>query len=353
MGRGTVACAALLLAVACGRRPEALQVAGPAMGTTYSVSRSATARRRAERVGRKRDRGRAARDGACTCRAGTCRANSRDSTRMPARTGSPMSPVLLRVGARRQLAVSRATGGAFDVTVGPLVRAWGFGAGAADGSCGADRSRRIAELLARRRPREARAARAPPALRKTSARLALDLDGIAPGWAVDRIAGRLEALGMHDYLVELGGEVRARGLSCRRTAVARCGRRPATGERRPLAVIELDDVGVSTSGDYRDYRVVNGRRILAHHRPAHGRSGRARAGRPSPWSTRSVAAGRRVVDGADGARCGGRHGARATAGSWRRCSSSGVPRRAHSSSRKRREFEPATPAGGCEAMIRA
>jgi thiamine biosynthesis lipoprotein len=78
---------------------------------------------------------------------------------------------------------------------------------------------------------------------------------------VDQIAARFEALGIRDYLVELGGEVRARGANAegRRWRVA--VETPQAGERQAYAVIELDGVGVSTSGDYRDYREVDGRRI--------------------------------------------------------------------------------------------
>jgi thiamine biosynthesis lipoprotein len=156
--------------------------------------------------------------------------------------------------------VSAATGGAFDNTVRPLVRAWGFGAGASS-----EAAVPSAEELARLRASvghdrlELRAS--PPGLRKRVPGVEIDLDGVAPGWAVDRIAARFEALGIHDYIVELGGEVRARGLNPagRRWRVAI--ETPRAGERQAYAVIELDGVGVSTSGDYRDYREVDGRRI--------------------------------------------------------------------------------------------
>ena len=170
-----------------------------------------------------------------------------------------VSPVLFESVAQAQ-SVSRATDGTFDVTVGPLVRAWGFGARAS-----AETASPPAELLAQLRANvgheKLELRPSPPALRKATPGLQIDLDGIAPGWAVDRIAVRLEALGLRDYLVELGGEVRARGANAegRRWRVAI--EAPKAGERQAYAVIELDGVGVSTSGDYRDYREVDGRRI--------------------------------------------------------------------------------------------
>jgi thiamine biosynthesis lipoprotein len=101
----------------------------------------------------------------------------------------------------------------------------------------------------------------PPALRKSVATLHLDLDAIAPGLAVDQIAERLEALGVRDYLVELGGEVRARGRSPAGRPWRVAVEAPLARERRPHALVELDGMGVSTSGDYREFRDFGGRRL--------------------------------------------------------------------------------------------
>jgi thiamine biosynthesis lipoprotein len=93
------------------------------------------------------------------------------------------------------------------------------------------------------------------------ATLHVDLDGIAPGIAVDRIADRLETLGIGDYLVELGGEVRARGRSPAGRPWRVAVEAPLPGQRRPYALVDLDRMGVSTSGDYRDFRDLDGRRF--------------------------------------------------------------------------------------------
>jgi thiamine biosynthesis lipoprotein len=171
----------------------------------------------------------------------------------------PASPVLFESVDQAQ-AISRATDGTFDITVGPLVRAWGFGARANAGPS-APAPEILAQLRANVGYEKLELRPSPPALRKSTPGLEIDLDGIAPGWAVDRIAARFEALGLRDYLVELGGEVRAKGTNAegRRWRVA--VETPQAGERQAYAVIELDGVGVSTSGDYRDYREVDGRRI--------------------------------------------------------------------------------------------
>jgi len=89
------------------------------------------------------------------------------------------------------------------------LRAWGFGAGAS-----AEPATPSRELLAQLRGdvgyEKVELPPVAPALRKSTPGLQIDLDGIRARLAVDRIAAHLEALGIRDYLVELGGEVRAR-----------------------------------------------------------------------------------------------------------------------------------------------
>jgi thiamine biosynthesis lipoprotein len=78
----------------------------------------------------------------------------------------------------------------------------------------------------------------PPEIRKTRAGVELDLDGIAPGYAVDQIGARLAALGSAGHLVELGGEVRAWGLRSDGEPW-RVALHPAGLDRREARVIEL------------------------------------------------------------------------------------------------------------------
>ena len=177
----------------------------------------------------------------------------------PAGEWVAVSPQLFDAVKQARL-LSEMTGGAFDATVSPLVRAWGFGAGgsSADNPPDAAELERLSGLVGYRRL-ELRGD--PPALRKSVDGLEVDLDGFVPGLAVDRIAEELEALGIVDYLFELGGEVRARGRSPAGRSWRVAVEAPVTGERRPIDVIELDGLGVSTSGDYRDFREAGGRRI--------------------------------------------------------------------------------------------
>jgi thiamine biosynthesis lipoprotein len=156
--------------------------------------------------------------------------------------------------------VSVATGGAFDITVGPLVRAWGFGveSPAEEIAPGPDEINRLrAGVGFVRLELEADG----HSLRKTVPGVQLDVNGIAPGYAVDLIAELFDALGVRDYLVELGGEVRARGSSPAGRPWRVAVEAPLSGERKPYALVELDGLAVSTSGDYRDFRELDGRRF--------------------------------------------------------------------------------------------
>ena len=158
------------------------------------------------------------------------------------------------------LEVGALSGGAFDIGVGDLVSAWGFGPGAGTPDPGAitlARTRRrlpahlTLELDANRR----RVCRHAPVV--------LDLSGIAKGYGVDELARVLESHDISSYLVSIDGEVRAGRLrpdgSPWRVAVES----PEFGHRAAAGVIELADAALATSGDYR--HVVEYRRTLYSH----------------------------------------------------------------------------------------
>lgn len=169
----------------------------------------------------------------------------------------PLSPMTLAV-IDEALAISRASGGAFDVTVRPLVRLWGFGAGAA-----AEEPSPEALSGALRLVGPDRVERDPVAgtVRKTAPGVELDLSAIAPGWAADRVAEALEAHGWRDYLVDVGGEYRLSGHSPAGEAWRIGIEQPDTLARRGYAVATLSGGALATSGDYRAYREVDGRRV--------------------------------------------------------------------------------------------
>lgn len=159
------------------------------------------------------------------------------------------------------LAAAELTGGAFDVTVGPLVDAWGFGPDL-------DTERLTAEppdegelAALRRRVGWRNLSLGEDTLAKTVPDLHLDLSGVAKGYAVDLVAEALEGRGVERYMVEVGGEVRVLGRNSE-GQVWRIGiERPVADGRAVQRIVPLPDVALATSGDYRNYREVEGERI--------------------------------------------------------------------------------------------
>lgn len=151
--------------------------------------------------------------------ASTWRADS-DVSRVgdaPADDWVPVAPDLVAL-VELARAIHACSAGAFDITVAPLVTAWGGGPPRrrpTDATAGPPTEAAIAAALTRvgMQHVESRTSHHPagPALRMRVSGMRLDLSGIAPGHAVDQIGTRLCALGSTDHLVELGGEVRAWG----------------------------------------------------------------------------------------------------------------------------------------------
>lgn len=257
-----------------GKEAKTRSFSGPSMGTRYSVT-----------VTGLRNDGDAQRVQACID--GTL--EDVDRTLSTYRTDSevsrfnraartdwiPVSTTLLAVLAAAQR-VSVESRGAFDVTIAPLVRLWGFGAGSASSPQAAPMQRPAPEFI-----HDAMAGvgyawlevrtGAHPAARKGRLPLELDLDGIAPGYAVDRISRCLSRARLVDHLVEVGGEVRTAGRRAdgRPWQVAIEAPRPRV--REAYAGVQLTDLSISTSGNYRDFRRTADGRVISHTiDPRHG-----------------------------------------------------------------------------------
>lgn len=168
-----------------------------------------------------------------------------------------VSPELVYVVKEAQR-VSRLSGGAFDVTVGPLVNLWGFGP-----SVSFPEMPSAAQIAAARKRvgfKWLQIRSSPPALRKEREDIYVDLSGIAKGYGVDRVAEFLEAQGIHNYLVDIGGEERIKGHSSLGEAWRIAIAQPVPGEPRVQCIIELDSGGLATSGNYRNYFEQEGKR---------------------------------------------------------------------------------------------
>lgn len=166
---------------------------------------------------------------------------------------------VLRLG----LAIGQLSGGAFDMGVGDAVTAWGFG------PLQADAPRIRAAMQANRVPAHDAIEIQQSRVRKT-APIALDLNGIAKGYGVDQLANVMHAHGIVDALVGIDGEMRALGLRPDGAPWTIAVEGPDPDRRAPHSVLALQQAAVATSGDYRHWVQVRGRRLSHTMDPARG-----------------------------------------------------------------------------------
>ncbi len=148
------------------------------------------------------------------------------------------------------------TGGAFDITVGPLVNAWGFGPGKKQiiDSSVIDSIKSFVgmDLLSY----------TDSILSKQDKRIKIDLNAIAQGYTVDTIAWYFESQGIKNYLIEVGGELRAKGKNPRGNAWQIGIDKPIDSNMIPgntlYDTLELNDGAMATSGNYRKFYMKDG-----------------------------------------------------------------------------------------------
>jgi thiamine biosynthesis lipoprotein len=176
----------------------------------------------------------------------------------------PASPGLIEVleSASR---ISASTQGAFDVTVGPLVDLWGFGP--------QYRTRRVPydEDIEQVRKsvgyQHVQIDSSTGAIRKALSYTQVDLSAIAKGYGVDRVAMILDRLGIDDYLVEIGGEFRAKGATASGRAWRMAVEQPVFRQRDHGAMpgetlqetVALENRAIATSGTTIDFFEQDGR----------------------------------------------------------------------------------------------
>lgn len=156
---------------------------------------------------------------------------------------------------KKSVLISEMTGGAFDITVGPLVRAWGFGPDEHKNFTEEKRDS-LMKLVGM-----GKVSLINGRLLKSDPGIKLDVNAIAQGYSVDIVCRYFDNLGILNYLVEIGGEVRAKGNKA--GALWRIGiDKPEDYNMSPgqnlQAIITISDKSVSTSGNYRKFYVENG-----------------------------------------------------------------------------------------------
>ena len=168
-------------------------------------------------------------------------------------------------------AMHQFTEGAFDCTVGDIVRAWGFGFSKRDSITG----EAIDSMLRFVGPQPTIVSDGQGRLivRKPFPQTTFDFNAIAQGYATDMLCRFLDGMGISSYVVDIGGEVRARGLkpdgSPWRVGIERPSQNKYS-DRMLQTAIRLDDCAVVTSGNYRKYYEQDGVRYSHTIDPATG-----------------------------------------------------------------------------------
>lgn len=265
-----LACVLLLLLVAACHAPATIQLRGPTMGTTWSATLVVPTGVDAGTL----ERGIQAELDRVVAQMSTYEDDSDlvRFNRAPAGSWRELPPEFFGV-LEQALALAADTGGAYDPTVAPLVDVWGFGAGTRehripDAAAIAAARAHVGWQRIRLDPRT-RSAYQPGGVR-------IDLSSIAKGFATDQAGRFLEGRGVADYLVEVGGELRARGRRADgndwRVAIERPG--AAAGAVQTPDQFErafaLRDLSIATSGDYRHAFDHDGRRYSHHIDPRSG-----------------------------------------------------------------------------------
>ena len=157
----------------------------------------------------------------------------------------------------RSLAISASTDGFFDVTVAPLINAWGFGFTKRAQVDSALVDSLLDFVGYKRVYLEGKK------LIKGKPQLMIDFNAIAQGYTVDILAAFLESKGISNYLVELGGEVKAKGKKSKEhywTVGIDQPNEEVTDGRPLTAVIQLNNRALATSGNYRKFYIENGKK---------------------------------------------------------------------------------------------
>ena len=154
--------------------------------------------------------------------------------------------------------VSAKTGGAFDITVAPLVNAWGFGfkKGVLPDSA------TVAEIL--QSVGYNTISLVDGKIVKQNASTMLDCGAIAKGYGCDMVARMLDSKGVKNYIIEIGGEIVTKGNNDKgetwNVAISKPTENATPDNGGHQAVISISGKGMATSGNYRNFRIENGKK---------------------------------------------------------------------------------------------
>lgn len=160
---------------------------------------------------------------------------------------------------RRSMEISRETAGAFDITVAPLVNAWGFGfkSGAFPGAAQVDSLLQLTDYRKVHLTADGK-------VKKDDPRILLTCSAVAKGYAVDIIAQLLRKKGVENFMVDIGGEVVTHGQNPTqgpwRIGINKPVDDSLAVNQELQTVLQLTDAGVATSGNYRNFYYKDGKK---------------------------------------------------------------------------------------------
>lgn len=153
--------------------------------------------------------------------------------------------------------VSRETDGAFDITIAPLVNAWGFGPQGKKDLTGKEVDS-LLQIVGYEKVKLTDSK-----VVKADSRMQLDCNAVAKGYGVDRVADLLNSLGIKDYMVEIGGEIVAKGQNPDgrpwRIGISKPEESPDATNSNQI-ILRVNNTALATSGNYRNYYYKNGRK---------------------------------------------------------------------------------------------
>ena len=166
----------------------------------------------------------------------------------------------LRVVLQAARKVSRLSNDFFDITVGPLVNAWGFGPNKERKEPSRTEIETLKAYLGSHLWKIGE-----EGVIKQNQNLYLDLSAIAKGYAVDQVAKVLDKNQVLHYWIEVGGEVRVKGQNAQKKAWRVGIERPAGKEKRRIyKILNLSNMSVATSGDYRNRYLDSSGKVRSH-----------------------------------------------------------------------------------------
>ena len=148
--------------------------------------------------------------------------------------------------------VHEKSGGTFDITLGPLIELWGFGPRKPEDPVPTDADIQAAlDSVGQARLLDLDAEAG--TLAKSDAGVGINLSAIAKGYGIDAVAAVLDQAGIEDYMVEIGGDLVTKGHNGRGEAWRIGIEKPQPGEQAIQLIVQMDDRGMATSGDYKNF----------------------------------------------------------------------------------------------------